>query len=128
MSAAVSDAVLSSIETQTPEQIVHDVLEHVSRLRASDLYFAADKDQVAVSIRHLGLMRPLVRLPLDLGHRCIAHIKVYADMDVAERRRPQDGRWLHHGGPARSICASARCRPCTAKIAPFACSYKVCTC
>ena len=90
---------LPSVEAQTPEQIVTDALEQASRLRASDIYFAAGKDHVAVLVRHLGLMRPLVRLPLDLGHRCIAHIKVNADMDVAERRRPQDGRWLHQGQP-----------------------------
>jgi type II secretory ATPase GspE/PulE/Tfp pilus assembly ATPase PilB-like protein len=75
------------------------VLEQAARLRASDLYFAYGEDHVAVSVRHLGSMRPLLRLPLDLGHRCISHIKVYSDMDMAERRRPQDGRWLYQGLP-----------------------------
>jgi type II secretory ATPase GspE/PulE/Tfp pilus assembly ATPase PilB-like protein len=42
-------------------------------------------------------MRPLARLPLELGHRCISHVKVMANMDVAERRRPQDGRWIYRG-------------------------------
>ena len=99
MSAVVSDAVLPSIGAQTPEQVVTEVLEQASRMRASDIYFAAGEHHVAVSVRHLGLMRPLARLPLDLGHRCIAHIKVNANMDVAERRRPQDGRWLHPAQP-----------------------------
>lgn len=99
MNAIVADAAAPFVETQSPEQIVNDVLEQASRMRASDVYFAAGTDHVAVSLRHLGLMRPLVRLPFELGHRCIAHIKVNADMDVAERRRPQDGRWLHDGRP-----------------------------
>jgi type II secretory ATPase GspE/PulE/Tfp pilus assembly ATPase PilB-like protein len=99
MSAVVSDVASSSLEAQTPEHVVTDVLEQAARLRASDLYFAAGENHVAVSVRHLGLMRPLVHLPLTLGHRCIAHIKVNANMDVAERRRPQDGRWLHPGQP-----------------------------
>ncbi|HEY7422939.1 MAG TPA: GspE/PulE family protein [Gemmataceae bacterium] len=99
MSAVASEVAPPSVESQTPEQAVADVLEQAARLRASDLYFAVGEDKVAVSVRHLGLMRPLVRLPLDLGHRCIAHIKVHANMDVAERRRPQDGRWLYQGRP-----------------------------
>lgn len=99
MSTVMSDVAPPSAEAQTPDQVVTDVLEQAARLRASDLYFAVGKHQVAVSVRHLGLMHPLIRLPLDLGHRCIAHIKVNANMDVAERRRPQDGRWLHQGGP-----------------------------
>jgi type II secretory ATPase GspE/PulE/Tfp pilus assembly ATPase PilB-like protein len=97
MNAVVSDVVPPSFEAKTPDEVVVEVLEQAVRLRASDLYFAAGEDHVAVSARHLGLMRPLARLPLDLGHRCIAHIKVHADMNVAERRRPQDGRWLHQG-------------------------------
>jgi type II secretory ATPase GspE/PulE/Tfp pilus assembly ATPase PilB-like protein len=95
MSAVISEAAPPTLEGQTPEQAVTGVLDQASRMRASDLYFAAASDHVAVSIRHLGLMRPLVRMPLELGHRCIAHIKVNANMDVAERRRPQEGRWLH---------------------------------
>jgi type II secretory ATPase GspE/PulE/Tfp pilus assembly ATPase PilB-like protein len=99
MSVVLSEAAPPSVTGQTPEQTVTDVLEQAARLHASDLYFATCEDHVAVSLRHLGLLRPLVRLPADLGHRCIAHIKVNANMDVAEHRRPQDGRWLHPGWP-----------------------------
>jgi general secretion pathway protein E len=97
MSAVTTDVAPPTAATQTPEQTVTDVLEQAARLHASDLYFTAGVDHVAVSARHLGLIRPLVRLPLDLGHRCIAHIKVNANMNVAEHRRPQDGRWVHPG-------------------------------
>ncbi len=97
MNAVISDVPPPAVETQTPDEAVASVLEQAVRLRASDLYFAAGEDHVAVSVRHLGLMRHLVRLPLELGHRCISHIKINANMDVAERRRPQDGRWLYLG-------------------------------
>jgi type II secretory ATPase GspE/PulE/Tfp pilus assembly ATPase PilB-like protein len=99
MSAILSEPAPPSVAEQTPEQIVNNVLKQAIQLRASDLYFATSADHVTVSLRHLGMLRPLVRLPAEVGHRCIAHIKVYAGMDVAERRRPQDGRWLHEGWP-----------------------------
>jgi type II secretory ATPase GspE/PulE/Tfp pilus assembly ATPase PilB-like protein len=40
-------------------------------------------------------------MPSDLGRRCMSHIKAMAGMDVAERRRPLDGRWIRDkkGGP-----------------------------
>jgi type II secretory ATPase GspE/PulE/Tfp pilus assembly ATPase PilB-like protein len=33
-------------------------------------------------------------MPLEFGRRCMAHIKAAAGMDVAEKRRPLDGRWI----------------------------------
>jgi type II secretory ATPase GspE/PulE/Tfp pilus assembly ATPase PilB-like protein len=95
MSTAVQAVSLPELDVRTPEQTIAALLEQASRLHASDLFLSSGKDSVDVSIRHLGMVRPFARLPLDLGHHCIAHIKVMANMDVAERRRPQDGRWIH---------------------------------
>jgi type II secretory ATPase GspE/PulE/Tfp pilus assembly ATPase PilB-like protein len=95
VSAAVQTVSLSELDVRTPEQTIVALLEQASQLHASDLFLASSEDSVDVSVRHLGTIRPLVRLPLELGHRCIAHIKVMANMDVTERRHPQDGRWIH---------------------------------
>ena len=95
MSAAVQVFSSPQLDFQTPEQAFAALLERATRLHASDLFLASNPDGVDVSVRHLGILRPLARLPLELGHRCIAYVKVMANMDVAERRRPQDGRWIH---------------------------------
>jgi type II secretory ATPase GspE/PulE/Tfp pilus assembly ATPase PilB-like protein len=34
-------------------------------------------------------------MPADLGRRCISHIKATSGIDVAEKRRPMDGRWIY---------------------------------
>ncbi len=94
MSTTTAPPVLES-PNLSAEEVVGSLLDRATRLRASDLFFASNESHVAVLVRHLGLIQPLARLPLDLGHRCIAHVKVMAGMDVAERRRPQDGRWVH---------------------------------
>jgi type II secretory ATPase GspE/PulE/Tfp pilus assembly ATPase PilB-like protein len=98
MSAAVQAFSPPQLDVHTPEQAIAALLEQASRLQASDLFLASSHDGVDVSVRHLGIIRPLGRLPLEMGHRCIAHVKVMANMDVAERRRPQDGRWIYRGG------------------------------
>src|SRR5207237_79089 len=48
-------------------------------------------------VRHLGLVRLLTILPSEMGKRCMSHIKVMAGMDLAEQRRPLDGRWVRGG-------------------------------
>src|SRR6185437_3313531 len=97
MSAAVQNASSAEHDVRTPEHVIAALLEQASHLHASDLFLTSGEDSVDVSVRHLGIMRPLARLPLELGHHCIAHVKVMANMDVAERRKPQDGRWVYQG-------------------------------
>jgi type II secretory ATPase GspE/PulE/Tfp pilus assembly ATPase PilB-like protein len=77
-----------------PHEVLVALIEYAAQLRCSDLFLATQEDHVAVAVRRLGLVHPLLPLPLDLGQHCIAHVKVMAGMDVSERRRPQDGRWL----------------------------------
>jgi type II secretory ATPase GspE/PulE/Tfp pilus assembly ATPase PilB-like protein len=77
------------------EDAVPRLIEQAAGLMASDLYFFTNENHVAVSIRHLGVLRLISILPLDLGRRCMAHLKAVAGMDVAERRRPLDGRRIY---------------------------------
>src|SRR5262249_13838651 len=70
------------------------LIAHAAKLGASDLFFCANEDNVAVMVRHLGTIRPVTRLTVDGGRRAMAHIKANSGMDVAEKRRPLDGRWV----------------------------------
>jgi type II secretory ATPase GspE/PulE/Tfp pilus assembly ATPase PilB-like protein len=97
MSAIVEDVAVRELGGQTPEEAVAVLLERATQMRASDLLLASAGDHVMVAVRHLGLMRPLTRLPLELGQHCIARLKVMAGMNVTEKRRPQDGRWVYPG-------------------------------
>jgi general secretion pathway protein E len=71
------------------------MLDELAHLGASDLFLASNERDVAVSMRHLGVVRPLTLLPLDLGRKFINYIKAIAGMDLAERRHSLDGRWIH---------------------------------
>ena len=64
------------------------------RLGASDLFFSFNDNHVAVSVRHLGIVRLLTMLTTEHGRRCTSYIKAMAGMDLAEQRRPLDGRWV----------------------------------
>src|SRR5262245_5718031 len=77
-----------------PEQAVPELIEHAARLHASDLFFSTNEDHVEVAARHLGVLRQIGTLGLEVGRRCISFVKNQADMNISERRRPMHGRWL----------------------------------
>jgi type II secretory ATPase GspE/PulE/Tfp pilus assembly ATPase PilB-like protein len=88
-----------SVHDLGPEDAVARLITFAADLKVSDLFFHTNENHVAVSARHLGLVRLLTLVPAEPGRRCLAHIKAMAGLDVAERRRPLDGRWLHeHNG------------------------------
>lgn len=84
-----------NVEELSPEDTFNALLAQAMDLRASDLYFGAQANHMAVQIRHLGIVRALASLPRELGDHCIGYIKATAGMNVVEHRRPIDGRWLH---------------------------------
>ncbi len=84
-----------------PESAVALLLEHAARLGASDLFFSYNDSHVSVSVRHLGIVRLLTSLTTEHGRRCISHIKAMSGMDLAEQRRPLDGRWVHEDDDSR---------------------------
>jgi type II secretory ATPase GspE/PulE/Tfp pilus assembly ATPase PilB-like protein len=88
------DALWIDVESSDVPFVVHGLLEHAADLRVSDMFFCAEEHYQSVSGRHLGLWQPVSQLPTDMGKRCLSHIKSMAGMDVTERRRPLDGRWI----------------------------------
>lgn len=67
---------------------------HAVQLPASDIFFSSNEHNVTVSVRRYGMIHTISVLPADLGRKHIAHVKAVAQMDVSERRRPLDGRWI----------------------------------
>src|SRR5579883_3448891 len=77
-----------------PEPAVAALIDHAARIGASDLFFSFNDNHVAVAVRHLGIVRLVTVLTTEHGRRCVSYIKVMAGMDLAEQRRPLDGRWV----------------------------------
>jgi type II secretory ATPase GspE/PulE/Tfp pilus assembly ATPase PilB-like protein len=85
------------------EQAVAKLLAYSIMLPASDIFFAADESNVVVSVRHLGIVQPIAIVPVETGRRFVSHVKALAGMDVAEKRLPQDGRWLYRDEAAHVV-------------------------
>lgn len=59
---------------------------------ASDIHLEATREGLKTRLRLDGVLSPAPEPPADLGHAVVSRIKLLAELDIAERRRPQDGR------------------------------------
>jgi type IV pilus assembly protein PilB len=73
-------------------QMVNAMLGEAVRLNASDIHIEPRKNNVEVRLRVDGVMQVWKELPKDLQEPMCVRIKVMADMDINEKRLPQDGR------------------------------------
>src|SRR5262249_48707068 len=89
------EALWMDIRETDAARVFARLLEHVCALGVSDLFFCSEEHVMTVRARHLGILQKISWLPLDLGRRCLVHIKTLASLDIAERRRPMDGRWIY---------------------------------
>jgi type II secretory ATPase GspE/PulE/Tfp pilus assembly ATPase PilB-like protein len=72
--------------------IVDYILQKCQEQSASDIHLEPTEEGMLVRARVDGMLQEQSRMPLELHSAVVSRIKVMAGMDVAERRRPQDGR------------------------------------
>jgi type II secretory ATPase GspE/PulE/Tfp pilus assembly ATPase PilB-like protein len=59
---------------------------------ASDIHLEATRAGLSARFRLDGVLSPAPEPPRDMHHAVVSRIKLLAEIDIAERRRPQDGR------------------------------------
>ena len=72
-------------------QAVEMVTLQAVKRSASDIHLVPTSDSAKVLFRVDGLIQQIAVLPLTLHESMVSRIKVLAEMDISERRRPQDG-------------------------------------
>ena len=78
---------------------VDQALKAAFRLGASDVHFECDRTSISVKHRLDGVMVPFARMEgTQPAQEVISRIKVLAQLDITERRLPQDGRFRFHLG------------------------------
>ena len=87
---------LTSVEALADSAPVRKLLNMVLLLaikdHASDLHFEPFENEFKIRIRADGILYEMVPPPRHLAFAITTRIKVMADLDIAERRLPQDGR------------------------------------
>ena len=74
------------------KSFVNLILLQAIVVKASDIHFEVFENEFRVRYRIDGVLREKVPVPVLFANGIISRIKVMANMDIAERRLPQDGR------------------------------------
>jgi len=73
-------------------RLVNSILFQAAEDGASDVHFAPEEDALVVRFRIDGVLQEMQRIPKRLMPGVTTRLKVLAKLDIAERRKPQDGR------------------------------------
>jgi type IV pilus assembly protein PilB len=75
-------------------RLVSAILASAAAKKASDIHIEPQPLGTVVRIRVDGVLRELTHIPAELSNFLVSRIKILSDMDISERRIPQDGRFL----------------------------------
>ncbi|MDY6820253.1 MAG: GspE/PulE family protein [Deferribacterota bacterium] len=88
----VSDILSASYDDAPVIKLVNQIIINAVKGGASDIHFQSNENAFVVRFRIDGKLRTYKKFPKNLHDSVLARIKVMSMLDVAETRKPQDGR------------------------------------
>lgn len=84
------------VKTDEPPilRLVHDIICEAHQLGASDIHIEPLGERLRLRYRIDGILQEMRDLPKRLQPTLISQIKIMANIDIAEKRLPQDGRFM----------------------------------
>ena len=87
-----SDDELVNEESGPIIQLANRIIEDAYFAGASDIHIEPQENEIIVRYRIDGLCQEKLRLPAKVAPALVARVKIMCNLDIAERRLPQDGR------------------------------------
>ncbi|OPY70701.1 MAG: Type II secretion system protein E [Syntrophorhabdaceae bacterium PtaU1.Bin034] len=72
-------------------ELLEKLMVRAVNMGASDIHVEPEKSELIVRLRVDGMLHQTEQLPFELAAKLVSRIKVLAGMNIAERRKPQDG-------------------------------------
>ncbi len=89
-----TDTIESVVDPNAPiVQVVNKIVTQALRDRASDVHIEPAEDCVRVRFRIDGALKDVIELPPEMAPALVSRVKIMAEMNIVERRRPQDGQF-----------------------------------
>lgn len=104
------DDLLRATEEPPAIRLVNSIVIEAIRMGASDIHIHPQAKHVMVRYRIDGILQNKIAIPLNLHRPLVSRIKVMAELDISERRRPQDGR-ITVKTPMRIVDLRISCLP-----------------
>jgi type IV pilus assembly protein PilB len=73
-------------------KLVNQIVAQAVERGASDVHLAPDGHEVRVRVRVDGILQDITTVPRRMAAGVVSRVKIMADLDISERRLPQDGR------------------------------------
>ncbi|MDA1035647.1 MAG: ATPase, T2SS/T4P/T4SS family, partial [Chloroflexi bacterium] len=83
----------ASLRKAPPTEVVDMLVRQALLDRASDLHIEPTETQLRIRFRIDGILHDVMSLPLEMHPTVISRLKIIAGLNIAERRRPQDGQF-----------------------------------
>jgi type IV pilus assembly protein PilB len=99
--AAAEDAPVVKLVSMVIAQAIMD--------RASDIHLDPEGDHIKIRYRIDGVLSEVRTLPREMHAPIVSRIKIMANMDIAEKRMPQDGRFQARITLATAVRSFPRC-------------------
>jgi type IV pilus assembly protein PilB len=74
-------------------QVLNRIVTQALRDRASDVHIEPMEDRLRVRFRVDGALTEMLSMPSSIASALVSRIKILAEMNIVERRRPQDGQF-----------------------------------
>ena len=86
------DELLRGTDEPPAIRLVNAILLEAIHLGASDIHIQPRAKNVMVRLRVDGVLSDKMQIPHNMQQSIVSRIKIMAELDISERRRPQDGR------------------------------------
>ncbi len=82
----------AQVEEAPVVKLINGILTDAVKRDASDIHIEPYENNLRVRYRIDGILRDIMYPPVRMKSALISRVKILSDMDIAERRQPQDGR------------------------------------
>ncbi|MBP1760161.1 MAG: type secretion system protein [Firmicutes bacterium] len=93
--AATTTTATEAIDDEAGTPIIkflNTIIENAVNNQASDIHIEPIDEELRVRFRIDGILREIMRTPISMAGPVVSRVKIMADLNIAERRLPQDGR------------------------------------
>ena len=89
------DSFQELLESDSAVKMVTRIIEGALNTNATDIHVEPQEKGLRIRYRIDGMLYDIMTIPREMGIPTVSRLKVLANMDVTERRRPQDGHVSH---------------------------------
>ena len=105
-------ATMATIDDAPLVKLVNKILLDAIRQGASDIHIEVYEKVMRVRYRVDGTLREVSTLPFKLRQAIISRLKIMSNLDISERRLPQDGRIKLKTPSGKTVDLRVSCLPC----------------